>query len=62
MNMQNAPKAKKLLPMMGMIQWTFGRALQPNQKRQMGIQNAPTKAGSSRSSGTSSSFSLNFGS
>ena len=56
------PTAKKLDPMMGMIQWMLGREDQPNQKRQMGMQNAPTKAGGRRFSGLSSPFSLNWGS
>lgn len=49
-------------PTIGMIQWILGRADQPNQKRQMGMQKAPTKAGGRRFSGFSSPLELNWGS
>jgi hypothetical protein len=51
--MENQP-----VPMTGTIQCTLERAHQPNQKRQMGMQKAPTNAGGRRSSGRSSSLSL----
>ena len=54
--------AKKPEPMMGMIQWMPRRADQPNQKRQIGMQKAPTKAGGRRFSGVSSPLALNWGS
>ena len=50
--------------MMGIIQERWGPAWadQPNQKRQIGMQKAPTKAGGSLFSGCNSPFSLNWGS
>ena len=62
MNKRKAPMEKKELPMIGMIQWMELRPDQPNQKRQIGMRKAPTKAGLSRNSGLSSPFSLNSGS
>lgn len=50
------------VPMIGMIQWISGRADQPNQNRQMGIQKAPTNVGGNRFSGCISPFSSNCGS
>lgn len=42
---RNVPTEKKAEAIIGMIQWISGLADHPNQKRQMGIQNAPIKAG-----------------
>ncbi len=48
MKRRKAPTLKKPLPMMGRIQGREAREVQPNQKRQIGMQKAPTKAGGRR--------------
>jgi hypothetical protein len=59
---KNAPIVKKEEPIMGTIQGTEARLVQPNQKRQTGMQKAPIKAGGNLFSGLISPFSLNCGS
>lgn len=62
LNIISAPMGNNDEPIMGTIQWTAGLEVHPNQKRQIGMQKAATKAGGSLSSGFSSPSSLNFGS
>ena len=59
---QKAPIVKNAVAIIGTIQWTSTRAVQPNMKRQMGRQKQPTSAGSILISGLRLPSSVNRGS